>query len=242
LKKVFERCRTFKLRMNPLKCAFGVSSEKFLGFLVHSRGIDVDPAIATMKPPATVKELKSFLGKISYIQRFIPGLASITSAFGRLLKKGQNFEWEEAQQAAFKRLQQIMMNLPTMQAPIRKKPLLLYLATNQYAIGALFAQKDGGGIDQPVYYISRVLKDTETRYPRAEKACLAIMYASQRLHYYFLAYEVWLMTKSHAIKALLRQPILSSRISQWLVQLSQYELKVRTSKTVKSKAIADLLA
>ena len=71
MKKVFERCRTFKLRMNPLKCAFGVSSGKFLGFLVHSKGIGVDPtkamAIATMKPPTTVKELKSFLGKVSYI-------------------------------------------------------------------------------------------------------------------------------------------------------------------------------
>ena len=69
LKKVFKRCRTFKLRVNPLKCAFGVSSRKSLGFLVHSRGIDVDPtkttAIATMKPLAIVKELKSFMGKVS---------------------------------------------------------------------------------------------------------------------------------------------------------------------------------
>ena len=92
LRKVFKRCRVFKLRMNPLKCAFGVSSRKFLGFLVHSRGIDVDLAkaiaIVTMKPPATVKELKSFLGKVSYIQRFILDLASITSAFTKLLKKG----------------------------------------------------------------------------------------------------------------------------------------------------------
>ena len=71
-----------------------------------------------------------------------------------------------------------MMNLLTVQVPIRKKPLLLYLATNQYAIGALIAQEDGGGIEQPVYYISRALKDTETCYPRAEKACLSIVYAS----------------------------------------------------------------
>ena len=182
LRKVFERCRAFKLRMNPLRCAFGLSSRKFLGFLVHSKGIDVDPAkataIATMKPPATIKELKSFLGKVSYIRRFIPGLASITSAFAKLLKNGQSFEWGETQQTAFKRLQQIMMNLPTMQAPIRKKPLLLYLATNSYAIGALIAQEDGSGIEQPVYYISCALKDTKTRYPRAERACLAIVYAS----------------------------------------------------------------
>ena len=62
-----------------------------------------------------------------------------------------------------------MMNLPTVQAPIRKKPLLLYLATNSYAIGALIAQEDEGGIEQPVYYDSRAPKDAETCYPRAER-------------------------------------------------------------------------
>jgi len=69
-----------------------VSIEKFLGFLVYSRRIDVDlakvTAIATMKPPTTIKELKSFLGKVSYIRRFILGLASITLAFTKLLKRG----------------------------------------------------------------------------------------------------------------------------------------------------------
>jgi hypothetical protein len=55
LRKVLEICKVYKLRMNPLKCAFGVSAGKFLGFLVHKRGIDVDPGIATMKPPTNVK-------------------------------------------------------------------------------------------------------------------------------------------------------------------------------------------
>ena len=96
-----------------------------------------------------------------------------------------------------------MMNLPTVQALVHRKPLLLYLAANSYAIGALIAQEDGGGVKQLVYYISHALKDAKTRYPRAERACLAIVYASQRLRHYFLAYEVWLMTKSHAIKVLL---------------------------------------
>ena len=76
-----------------------------MGFLVHNRGIDADPAkataIATMKPPATMKELKSFMGKVFYIRRFIPGLASIISAFAKLLKKGQSFKWGEAQLTAF---------------------------------------------------------------------------------------------------------------------------------------------
>ena len=100
LSKIFERCRVFKLRMNPLKCAFGVSVRRFLGFLVHSRRIDIDSAkvtaITTIKPPTIVKELKSFLGKASYIWRFILGLALITLTFTKLLKKGQNFKWGEA--------------------------------------------------------------------------------------------------------------------------------------------------
>ena len=58
LEQVFERGRKYKLRMNPMKCAFGVSARKFLGFLVHHRSISVDPAktkaIATMKRPTTI--------------------------------------------------------------------------------------------------------------------------------------------------------------------------------------------
>ena len=57
----------YKPCMNPLKCAFRVSTIKFLGSLVHHRGISVDltkaTAIATIKRPTTVKELKSFLGR-----------------------------------------------------------------------------------------------------------------------------------------------------------------------------------
>ena len=71
LRKVFERCRLYKLRMNPLKCAFGVTAGKFLGFLIHQKGISYHPskvqAIITMQPPATLTQIKSFLGKLSYI-------------------------------------------------------------------------------------------------------------------------------------------------------------------------------
>ena len=109
------------------------------------------------------------------------------------------------------------MNLPTVQTLVHRKPLLLYLASSPSAIGALIAQEDRGDIEQPVYYINCALRDVETCYPRAKRVCLVIVYASQRLRHYFLAYKVHLMTKSHAIKAFLQQPILFGRISQWLL-------------------------
>uniref|UniRef100_A0A2N9IIW6 Integrase catalytic domain-containing protein n=1 Tax=Fagus sylvatica TaxID=28930 RepID=A0A2N9IIW6_FAGSY len=166
LKKVFERYRLYKLKMNPLKCAFGVSASKFLGFLVHQRGIDVDPtrasAIATMKPPTTHKELKSFLGKLSYIRRFILGLPAVTSTFAPLLKKGAPFHWSTKCQQAFEKVQDIMTKLPTVCAPIFGKPLRLYLASNSQAIAALIAQENGSGVEQPDYYLSQYEIITET--------------------------------------------------------------------------------
>uniref|UniRef100_A0A2N9HTC2 Reverse transcriptase domain-containing protein n=1 Tax=Fagus sylvatica TaxID=28930 RepID=A0A2N9HTC2_FAGSY len=107
-------------------------------------------AIASMKPPTTHKELKSFLGKLSYIRRFIPGLAAVTATFAPLLKKGVPFRWSLECQQSFERVQDIMAKLPTVCAPIFGKPLRLYLASNNQAIGALIAQ--GGttmGLNNP---------------------------------------------------------------------------------------------
>ena len=117
-----------------MKCAFGVSVGKFLGFLVYHRDISVDPAktiaIVTMRRPTTVRELKSFLGRVSYIRRFVPRLASVTSSLSKLLKKGVEFTSKTEQQEAFQRIQQIMNHLPTLQALVCGRPLLLYLASS----------------------------------------------------------------------------------------------------------------
>ena len=65
LRQVFERCREHNLRINPSKCAFGVSSGKFLSFLTHHRGIDLDSTkakeIVALSLLMTLKELRSFL-------------------------------------------------------------------------------------------------------------------------------------------------------------------------------------
>ena len=91
----------YKLCMNTMKCTFRVSTRKFLGFIVHHIGISVDPTkattIATMKRPTMIKELKSLLGMVSYIKRFVPGLASVISELSKLLKKGAEFTWRTEQ-------------------------------------------------------------------------------------------------------------------------------------------------
>ncbi|CAL8992530.1 unnamed protein product [Prunus brigantina] len=84
-------------------------------------GIDVDSektkAICSLAPPKSPKELKSFMGRLSYIRRFIPGLAAMMSVFTPLLKKGKPYIWSQECQEAYQQVQQLITKLPTMRAP-----------------------------------------------------------------------------------------------------------------------------
>jgi len=68
LKKFFERIKKNRLRLNPQKCTFGVTTGKLLSFLVSDRGIEVDPlkikAILDMPPPKSENETRGFLGQL----------------------------------------------------------------------------------------------------------------------------------------------------------------------------------
>ena len=75
-----------------------------------------------------------------------------------------------------------------------------------------------------------------------KRACLALIYAAQRLRHYLLAHTVQLLTKSHPIHSLLRRPILFGRLAQWLLQLFEFEIIAITPIAVRGQAIVDLLS
>ena len=209
LRQVFERCKEYNLRMNPSKCAFGVSSGMFLGLLVHQRRIDLDPtkakAITTLTPPANLKELRRFVGKVSYLRRFITSLAEILKPLVEQTKKGVTFVWCDQCEKAFKKIQEILADPHTMLASLPRKPLLLFIANIEQSLGALLAQEQGG-MKRPVYYISRLMKGPELRYSIAENVCLSLAFAMSKFNHYFLRHHVQLVTKSNLVKYLLTHP------------------------------------
>jgi hypothetical protein len=79
LKLSFQRMKKYGLQMNPLKCAFGVPSGRFLGFIVHEYGIQIDPmkieSIGKIGEPVCRKDIEKLLGKINYLHHFISNLA-----------------------------------------------------------------------------------------------------------------------------------------------------------------------
>ncbi|KAM1666585.1 hypothetical protein ACFX2K_046163 [Malus domestica] len=146
LRVVFERLRKYNLKMNPLKCAFGVTSGKFLGFIVKHRGIEVDQskikAIQSMPEPRNLHELKSLQGWLTFIRRFISNLAGRCQPFSRLMKKDVPFVWDEACHNAFESIKKYLSSPPVLGAPVPGKPLILYIAAQESSVGALLAQEN----------------------------------------------------------------------------------------------------
>ena len=121
LQKLFERLRKYRLRLNPTKCTFGVKSGKLLGFIVSQKGIEVDPkkvkAILEMPEPRIEKQVRGFLGRLNYIDRFISQLTAICEPLFKLLRKNQFVRWNEDCQEAFGRIKKCLMNPPMLMPP-----------------------------------------------------------------------------------------------------------------------------
>uniref|UniRef100_A0A2N9EQZ0 Uncharacterized protein n=1 Tax=Fagus sylvatica TaxID=28930 RepID=A0A2N9EQZ0_FAGSY len=173
LRKLFQRLKKYQLRLNPNKCAFGVTSGKLLGFIVSGRGIEIDPAkvqaIRSMPAPKTEKEIRSFLGRINYIARFIAQLTATCEPLFKLLRKDG-------------------------------RPLILYLTVQETSMGCMLGQQDETGKkEQAIYYLSKKFTEPETRYLLVEKTCCALAWASKKLRQYMLYYTTWLAIKGQAI-------------------------------------------
>jgi hypothetical protein len=97
LRLALERMCRYGLKMNQLKCAFGVSTGKFLGFIIHEHSIEIDPmkieSINKVQPPQCKNDMQQLLGKLNYLRRFIFNLSGKTSAFAPILqlKNGTKF-------------------------------------------------------------------------------------------------------------------------------------------------------
>ncbi|RVW98926.1 Transposon Ty3-I Gag-Pol polyprotein [Vitis vinifera] len=157
LERFFERIRKFRLRLNPKKCAFGVTSGKLLGHMVNEWGIEVDldkiKAILDMLALKIEKEIRGFMGRLQYISRFIARLIDICEPIFRLLRKNQPTVWNDDYQLAFETIKEYFLSPHVLVPPTPGRPLLLYLSISDMALGCMLAQIDDSGKKRAIYYL-----------------------------------------------------------------------------------------
>ena len=145
LQETFDTLWQYNIKLNPSKCAFGVSSGKFLGFMVSHRGIEANPdkirAILDMKPPQNVKEVQSLIGRVAALNRFVSKATDKCLPFFRILRKA--FEWTDDCQRAFEDLKAYLTSTPLLSPSVLGEELYLYLAVTPHAVSSVLIREEG---------------------------------------------------------------------------------------------------
>ncbi|XP_027182223.1 uncharacterized protein LOC113780640 [Coffea eugenioides] len=243
MREVFGVLRDSRMKLNPKKCVFGVTSGKFLGYLVSRRGIEANPdkvkAIQDMSPPRNLREVQRLNGRLPALNRFLSQSAAKALPFFKVLKKADQFAWIEECQVAFDQLKQYLHHLPTLASPRPEEKLYLYLSAADEAVSAVLIRDEDTQV--PVYYVSRALRGPETRYTQVKKLVLRLVHAARRLKPYFLAHPISVRT-DQPLRQILVRPEASGRLTKWAVELGEYDLSYEPRTAIKAQALADFLA
>ena len=186
LKETSDTLRSYNMKLNPGKCAFRVTTGKFLRFMVSQRGIEANPdkirAIMEMKPPRNVKEVQSLNGKVAALNRFVSRATEKCLPFFRTLKK--SFEWTNECQRAFEELKAYLSAPSLLSLAQLGEELFLYLAISPAAVSTALI-KEEEKVQKPVYYASRALRGAKERYLPMEKLAFTLVMAACKLKPYF---------------------------------------------------------
>ena len=114
LSEAFQILREYNMKLNLAKCAFGVSAEKFLGFIVNNRGIEANPdkikVVLNMPSPSGIKEVQHLTGRIAALSRFVSRASDKCQPFFQVLKKA--FQWDTKCKEAFSTLKTYLSSPP----------------------------------------------------------------------------------------------------------------------------------
>ncbi|XP_065624481.1 uncharacterized protein LOC136065342 [Quercus suber] len=214
LDNVFETLRRHKLRLNASKCLFGVGSDKFLGYMVTHRGIEVNPdqikAIQNLQPPRNPKEVQKLTRMVAALNRFISKSPDKCKPFFSLINKWKGLN-------GLKNVSQLSNNSKTTwlghQLCLALNQMRSYLPISQWS---------------PMLYLP------------LEKAILAVVLRTRKLPHYFQAPIVVVLTQL-PLKTVLRSADYTGRIAKWGIILGAFDIKYMPHTSVKGQILANLV-
>lgn len=220
------------LKINWTKCEFLKPEVDFLGFVMGSGNVKVGErkigAVSQFPVPKNAKQLRSFLGLVSWFRRFIPNLSDRSKDLNELTQMGVTYRWEEKHQKAFEDLKKSLVEAPVLATPDPDRQFEIHTDASGYGLGAALIQRNDKGHPRPIAFISRSLTKAERVWSTMEREILAVLFALEKFkHYLHTEQQTVVVTDSSSILWLhsLKNP--SGRLARWICQLSPYDLKFK---------------
>ncbi|GJZ74986.1 putative reverse transcriptase domain-containing protein, partial [Tanacetum coccineum] len=209
---ILELLQKEKLYAKFSKCQFWLDSMKFLGHVINSQGVHVDPAkveaIKSWSAPKSPTEVRQFLGLAGYYRRFIEGFSLIVKPLTKLTQKNKTYEWGEEEEEAFQLLKGKLCSAPILALPEGSEDFVVYCDASLKGYGAVLMQRE------------KVI-------------------ALWRYYLYGVKCTVFMDHKS--LQYILDQKELNMRQRRWIELLSDYNCEIRYHPG-KANVVADALS
>ncbi|GJZ98640.1 putative reverse transcriptase domain-containing protein, partial [Tanacetum coccineum] len=240
LKLILELLKKEELYAKFSKCEFWIPKVQFLGHVIDSEGIHVDPAkiesIKDWASPKSPTEIRQFLGLAGYYRRFIEGFSKIAKPMTKLTQKKVKFVWGDKQEAAFQLLKQKLCSAPILALPEGSEDFIAYCDASKKGLGAVLMQRE-----KVIAYASRQLKIHEKNYTTHDLELGAVVFALKIWRHYLYGTKCTVFTDHKSLQHILNQKELNMRQRRWLELLSDYDCEIRYHPG-KANVVADALS
>ncbi|XP_064470249.1 uncharacterized protein K02A2.6-like [Ornithodoros turicata] len=231
LERVLQRLDERGVRIKRKKCDFFKQELRFLGHVISDRGISTAPdkvnAILYAPAPKDKKQLKSFIGLVTYYTKFLADLSTVMHPLNNLLCKNAPYAWSSQCESAFVKVKQMLAAAPILAHYDPTMPLEVGCDASSYGLGAVLSVIQKDGTRKPVAYASRSLTHSETRYSQLEREGLALVFAVKKFHYYIYGRKFHLVTDHKPLEVIFgpKNGIptnAAARLQRWAITLSAY--------------------
>ncbi|GKA04260.1 reverse transcriptase domain-containing protein, partial [Tanacetum coccineum] len=240
LKLILELLKKEELYAKFSKCEFWIPKVQFLGHVIDSKGIHVDPAkiesIKDWASPKSATEIRQFLGLAGYYRRFIEGFSKIAKPMTKLTQKNVKFDWGEKEEAAFQLIKQKLCSAPILALPKGSENFIVYCDASHKGLGAVLMQNE-----KVIAYASRQLKIHEKNYTTHDLELGAVVFALKMWRHYLYGTRCTVFTDHKSLQHILDQKELNMRQRRWLELLSDYDCDIRYHPG-KANVVADALS
>ena len=240
VRKVLDALRAKDLKLKPEKCEFYKEEVEFLGYIVTTEGLRMDPkkveAVRDWPEPRTVKETQSFLGFANFYRRFIKDYSKITVPLSDLTRKDRRFAMTEEARQAFEELKAKFMSAPILIAFNLEKEITVETDASDYALGGVINQKGPNRKLHPVAFYSRKLTAAELNYEIHDKELLAIVECLREWRSYLEGpkYRVKVYSDYKNLLYFTTTKALNRRQVRWSELLANYNFEVLYKKGLEN--------
>ncbi|GJQ99966.1 putative reverse transcriptase domain-containing protein [Tanacetum coccineum] len=240
LKLILELLKKEELYAKFSMCEFWIPKVQFLGHVIDSEGIHMDPAkiesIKDWASPKSPTEIRQFLGLARYYRRFIERFSKIAKPMTKLTQKKVKFEWGDKQEEAFQLLKQKLCNAPILAVPEGSEDFIAYCDASKKGLGVVLMQRE-----KVIAYASCQLKIHEKNYTTHDLELGAVVFAIKIWRHYLYGTKCTVFTNHKSLQHILNQKELNMRQCRWLELLSDYNCEIRYHPG-KANVVADALS